>query len=134
MSKFVLKKTNDGYVHLYLDDPSTEGFLKITKAKKAQLARKHDNNHIVIFDETSDTKTLFGIIEDETYQITLKKDAEISFIDNVCTFKLDNLWYTMMFCDGKFKEYLLGEKFSIFLPTPQSIQYRTIYWTYFLRK
>lgn len=134
MSKFVLKKTNDGYVHLYLDDPSTEGFLKITKAKKAQLAREHDNKHVVIFDEKSDTKTLFGIIEDEFYQITLKKDAEISFIDNVCTFMQNNLWYTMMLCDGKFEEYLLGKKFSIFLPTPQSIQYRTIYWTYFLRK
>ncbi|MBQ8750692.1 MAG: hypothetical protein IJZ30_03550 [Alphaproteobacteria bacterium] len=134
MSSFILKRTNDGYFHLYLDEPSNEGFLKVAKAKKAKLVRERNYSHVIIFDENSYTKTLFGIIDDKVYQVKLPNDAEFSFIDNVCTFKKDNLWYTMKFCNGKFEEYLLGEKFDTFLPTPQNIKYRTIRWIFFLRK
>ena len=134
MSKFIHTQTNDGVYHVYLDDPSKEGFTKVAQAKNISCIKEHNSKFILLFNDDGLTKTLFGIIENEIFQVTIPKNSKVSIFNSICIYEKDGIWYTMLLKKDVFEEVLLGEKHEVFLGCPKNIKYKTLYWCFFTKK
>ena len=134
MSKFILKITNDGICHLYFDDPSKEGFLKVGQANQAKFVRDSNPLYVVLSNDNEATKTLFGIIDNKVFQVTMPKNSKISFIDWTCVYERNKLTYTMVLKQGVFEETLLGKRMWNTLSFPSNMEYGKLEWTYFVKE
>ena len=137
MNTFILKQTRDGIHHLYLDNPDKEGFIKVGQAPRAKFIREH--THVILYDGISKNKTLYGIMHEEVFQVTLPENSQISFINDYyqnCIFEQNGQWYTMQFDRGSWQKLMLGDMYIVNVSTYDVIQYRldAIYWQYFLLK
>ena len=137
MSTFILKQTRDGIHHLYLDNPDKEGFIKIGQAPRAKFIREY--THVILYDGISKNKTLYGIMREEVFQVTLPENSQISFINDYyqnCIFEQNGQWYTMQFDRGSWQKVMLGDMHEVNISTSDVIQYRlsSNYWQYFLLK
>ena len=84
MSHFVLKKTGNHNVILYLDDPSKDEFEKICKAKKIKLFNLP--TFAIVYHDDNCTQTLYGIIQNKVFSEQLPYNTEIDFIKSFCIF------------------------------------------------
>jgi hypothetical protein len=134
MSRFVLKNTTDGTCHLYFDNPSIEGFLKVSQATNAKFLRENNENYVVMSNAGETTKILFGIIDDRVFQVTLPEHSKFFFVDNQCIYERYGVWYSMVHEQDSFEEKKLGIAHEEFLSCPQNIQYRKLRWVYFLKE
>ncbi|MBR5154367.1 MAG: hypothetical protein IKW58_01430 [Alphaproteobacteria bacterium] len=134
MSKFIYKQTNDKVYHIYLDDPSKEGFTKVGQAKSISFIKEHNSKYILLFNDDGLTKRLFGIIENKIFQVTIPKNSKVLIFDSICVYEKDSIWYTMVLKKDAFEELLLGEKHEIYLGCPENIKYKTLFWCFFTKK
>ncbi len=136
MSKFIYKQTNDGIYHIYLDDPSKEGFTKVAQAKKISIIKENNHKYMLLFNDESFEKKLLGIIENKIFQVTIPKDAKVTIFDNICMYEKNEsgIWYTMLLKNDVFEELKLGVKHEVFLGCPANIKYKTLYWCFFTQK
>lgn len=134
MSKFVLKSTNDGISHLYFDDPSQEGFLKVGQANQAKFVRECSPQHVVLSNDNETTKTLFVVIDDKFFQATMPKNSKIVFVDYVCIYERNEQFYTTVLKQGVFEEVLLGKKHFQSLSFPSNLEYGRLDWIYFVKE
>lgn len=134
MSKFIYKQTNDGIYHVYLDDPSKEGFTKVAQARNFNFVSKSTYEYVFFFNDDGLTKTLLGIIENKVFQVTIPKNSKVLIVKNICIYEKDNIWYTMLLKQNIFEELLLGEKYEVFLSCPANIKYGTLYCYFFTKK
>ena len=134
MSKFVLRRTADRNYHLYFDAPCNKDFVKLGKATNAQFLRENISTHVVLSNKDLPTKTLYGIVEDQVFQVELPTSSEIRLIDDVCVYERNSLWYAMMLKDEEFEEVLLGERHFHSLAFPSNFKYNRAYWHYFILK
>ena len=136
MSKFILKTTDDGMVHLYFDSPHFDGFQKIGQAQKVYYIRDHPCYYVILFNEAEDTQTLFGVVGEAYYKVSIPKTSNISFVDNICFYDREPAkWHTMVLnSQGVFEEMSFGTMNIMHFNCSQIIKYKTSYWTYFVKE
>lgn len=130
MKKFLLKSPAEGLIILYLDDSDVEGFKEIARATEA--VQLYSSSHVLLYNENG--VTLHGIQDNEVFQVNLQKNDPIDFIGGICIFQKNNQWYTPVFKDGCWQEYLLGKKCEIeHFTTANMIVYSRASWEYFVK-
>lgn len=127
MKKFLIKKTNDGLKHLYLDDSSKEGFTKIKTADNAEVFGNLQN--VVLSNKGAFAKSLFFVKDDEVVEVFLPRDAKIDVVDDNCIYELDGLWYVK---NVDQTEVLLGKRYEVYFGVPEVFKVSKLVWTYFL--
>lgn len=132
MKNLFFKMTPDGVFHLWLDDSTKDGFQKLAKSKRIKVIK--DRSYVVMFDNETSEKRLFGILNDELFEVKLPDDSEVEYTDNVCIFSRGAVWYTIINVDGVWTEQLLGKKKEIDLVWTAMAKYNRSEWTYFLKE
>lgn len=132
MKNLFFKMTPDGVFHLWLDDSTKDGFQKLAKSKRIKVIK--DRSYVVMFDNETSEKRLFGILNDELFEVKLPDDSEVEYTDNVCIFSRGAIWYTIINVDGIWTEQLLGRKKEIDLVWTAMVKYNRSEWTYFLKE
>ena len=132
MSKFLLRQTRDGMQHLYFDDPNNEGFIKVSKAKNAKFLNEHSTQNVILSNNKG-SKTLFSIVGNKFFEVTLPESSKIKVIGGVCIYERENVYYTKEFNKGAWVEKTLGTLNEVFLSSPDNIKYKTCYWVYFTK-
>jgi len=133
MKSFLLKQTTDGMNHLYLDDSDRKDFVWLCQAAKVEILQQKTLIALYHKQDTSYTKVLFGIAQDNVFQVTLPENSKITTFRENCVFEIDGQYYTMEFNHGTWEKRLLGKLCETFLSYPDNIRYNRIRWIYFLR-
>ena len=157
MKSFVIKQTDDGLCHLYSYDSARGKFAKIKTAAVVELVtdptdvlrlyyydreegfkkyadadeRVKDPTHALVWNRNALVKSLFTIEHDEIFETFLSREAKVAFVEGVCIYERDNLWYVN---NNTKKEILLGEKHSMYLSGSEIDNTGKLRWDYFLCK
>ena len=128
--RFVLKVMSEHKCHLYLDDPRSAGFSELDHGKAGMILK--DNTIVAVYKEDS-FKTIWFIMNNEPFSVTVRKEAELSIIDEHLLYEDIGQWYAMMPYGDGCKAILLGRKFEINHGFPDNMTYNCFKSYYFLR-
>lgn len=129
--RFVLKVRSEHKCYLYIDDPRSSGFSEIDNGKAGMVLK---NDTIVALYKEDPFKTIWFIMNNEPFSVTVRKEAELAIIDDHLLYEDTNQWYAMMPHGDGCKAILLGKRFEATHGYPDNMTYNCLKSTYFLRK
>jgi hypothetical protein len=132
MKRFVVKHATNGMHHLHLDDSNSETFQKIASAPNVKIIGT--GKYALLYDNNGNNGKLFGIMDNEMFEVSFDKKPIYGFIGDNLIFIRDEQWHTMSFDKGVFKEVVLGRSFDVQLSFAMKARLEKIRWCCFLKK
>lgn len=131
MKKFVIKITDDGKHHLFMDDSSKDYFERIAQASSYQFV---NTSCVIMKNDAEHFKTVFGIEKNELFQISISADAKIRLFEGVYAYCYDNIYYAVIVENAYAKIVPLGELVEQRLLCREISEYEMYNWQYFIDK
>ena len=130
MKRFLKKETDDGKIHLYLDDSSCEDFVKLAETKDCIFEK---SPYVVIATDDESNNRFFGIYDDKVFETLVPSSAHFEIIDDVFCYWFEKEYYAVLPGDevGKAKVECLGGRSILYLGKSAAEILQMTEWNYF---